>query len=349
VLWKRSFLTLSNSGGILNNTLGATSISVVSSSDVFNNQDISPELGITSTPVIDSARNLIYILALTKEVVGGNTYFVQRLHAINIADGTDACAPFLIGTTTGSNNNTNSTPIYVYGNGDGHVVDPYNGTGKNVVQFNALTENQRAALSLVNNNVYVSWASHGDNGPYHGWVVSWNVSNVTTSGFALSGVLNTCPNNGEDGVWQGGGGLVWEPNGSAFYFLTGNGNGEAPTLGSNGLPNNANYNEALVKAGWGMKITDFFIPSNVAALDGADSDFGSGAPILLPNPVTINGVATNVIVVGGKDGRLFVLNRNSLGHYNSTYDAALNAAPGGTVPVDDGGTLSQTAFYNGEL
>ncbi len=364
ILWQRSFTTLSNSSGILNNTLGATSITTVLATDV-NTQDINPTIGITGTPVVDSSRNLIYLVAKTKEVIGGTTYFVQRLHAINISNGTDATTPFLIGKTSGTN--SNSTSIYVYGTGDGSVTDPYNGTGKQVVQFNALTENQRAALTLVNNTVYVAWASHGDNGPYHGWVAAWSVANVTTSGFTLTGVLNTSPNDGEAGIWQGGSGLVFEPNGSAFYFLTGNGTGGAPTDGSNGLPTDADYNEALVKAqadpttsptnqnpnGWGLKIVSSFTPYNVAALDGADSDFGSGAPILLPNPVTINGVATNLIVAGGKDGRLFVLNRNNLGGYNATTDAALNDVSNGagdlTPPVQDAGTLSSPAFFNGNL
>ena len=363
VLWKRSFLTLANSGGILNNTLGASSISVVSSTDVYT-QDISPSIGITSTPVIDPTTNLIYLVTKTKEVVSGTTYFVQRLHAIKLADGTDAAAPYLIGETTGSN--TNATSIYVYGNGDGYVTDPYNNTGRAVVQFNALTENQRPALSLVNHTIYVSWASHGDNGPYHGWVVTWNVANITTSGFALSGVLNTSPNNGESGIWQSGGSLVFEADNSAFYFVTGNGNGGAPSLGTNGMPIGGNFNESLVKAqvdptttptnqntnGWGLKVVDFFIPSNVAALDGADSDFGSGAPILLP-PQTVNGQQMNLIVVGGKDGRIFVLNRNNLGHYNATTDAALNdvtnASGAKTPPNADGGTLSAPAYFNGHL
>ena len=69
---------------------------------------------------------------------------MQRLHAINVADGTDAAPSFVIGTTT--NGNTNNTPVYVNGTGDGNV----NG----VVQFNALRENNRPALSLVNGEVY---------------------------------------------------------------------------------------------------------------------------------------------------------------------------------------------------
>ena len=63
------------------------------------------------------------------------------------------------------------------------------------------------ALNLVKNQIYVEWASHGDNGPYHGWVVVWDVSNVKTTGFKMTGVLNTSPNNGLAGIWQGSGRL----------------------------------------------------------------------------------------------------------------------------------------------
>ncbi len=374
ILWQRSFLLASGAtqpAGDLNNTLGATVIAPVPNGDL-NSSDINPSIGITGTPVIDPATGLIYLSVKTKETIGGVAHYVQRIHAINISDGTDAVTPYLIGNTSGTN--TNSTSIYVYGTGDGNVVDPYNGTGKKVVQFNALREAQRCALSLITttvNNVtsktlYVSWASHGDNGPYHGMVVAWDVTNVTANGFQLKGVLNTSPNNGESGVWGGGGQLAFEPDGSAFYFMTGNGSGGAPTIGANGFPTDANYNEAVVKAtldpttsptnqsanGWGIKILDYFIPYNVAALDSADSDFGSGSPLLLPNSAGIPG-HTQLLIAGGKDGRLYVLDRNSLGHYNATNDnvvnAVLNSSGHMTPPNAISGTLSTPSYYNGRI
>src|SRR5205807_2149813 len=289
---------------------------------------------------------------------------VQRLHAININDGTDAATPVMIGDTT--NGNTNNTSIYVYGNGDGHVTDPYNGTGKQVVQFNALREAQRGALNLVNNQIYVEWASHGDNGPYHGWVVVWNIANVKTTGFQMTGVLCTSPNNGLSGIWQGGGRLVFEANGSAFYFETGNGSGGAPTLNANGFPTNANYNEALVKAvadptttptnqnpnGWGLKVADYFVPYNVSALDNADSDFGSGSPMLLPDSAGLPG-HPHLMVASGKEGKIYLIDRDNLGHFDPNNDHVLNAVPDGsghnTPPVQLGGSLGTAAFFNGKI
>ena len=168
ILWQRTFLDTTNPNDYLP---GATSVSTVSSSDVSSG-DINPEIGITGTPVIDPSTNILYVSVATKELVGSTTHFVQRLHAINLGDGTDAAPSFLTGDTT--NDNTNNTPIYVSGTGDGNVGG--------VVQFNALHEADRPALSLVNGIVYEEWASHGDVGPYHGWVVAWNVTNLSTQG-----------------------------------------------------------------------------------------------------------------------------------------------------------------------
>ncbi|WP_168221723.1 fibronectin type III domain-containing protein [Aquisphaera giovannonii] len=364
VLWRRSFLDPSNPGSgsqpDINNTLGATAITSVPNGDL-GSSDISPEVGITGTPVIDPSTNTLYVVTKTKETIGTGAHYVQRLHAINIADGTDRVTPYLIGDTRLSNN----TQIYVYGTGDGSVVDPYNGTGRKVVQFNAQREAQRMALSLVNGSLYASWASHGDNGPYHGFVTRWDVSNLA-NGMPLTGVLCVSPNDGEAGLWEGGGRLSFEANGSAFYFETGNGTGGAPALDAGGFPADANYNEALVKVvndpastptgqnpnGWGMKVADYFIPYNVAALDAADQDFGSGGPLILPDSAGIPG-HPHLIVAAGKQGKIYLIDRDNMGKYNATNDNVLNAVVNGsgnsTPPVQIGGSLSTPAYFNGAL
>jgi hypothetical protein len=363
ILWQRSFLDAGNPSGDINNTLGAAAITTVPYTDV-NSDLLSPEIGITGTPVIDPSTNLLYVVVMTKETIAGSAHYVQRLHAINLSDGTDAASPALIGDTT--NGNANNTQVYVYGSGDGFVTDPYNGTGKPVVQFNALRENQRGALSLVNNEVYVDWASFGDVGPYHGWIVVWDVSNVKTSGLQMKGVFNSSPNDGLAGIWESGGALAFEADGSAFYFETGNGSGGPPTLNANGFPTNANYNEALVKMtadpttsptnqnpnGWGLKVIDYFIPYNVAALDGADSDFGSGAPLILPDSAGIPN-HPHLLLASGKEGEIYVVDRDNLGHFNPSGDNVLNAVPNGNgnnaPPVQIAGALSTAAFFNGKI
>ena len=369
VLWKRSFTSLTAGyvgttvGSNINNTLSATLIQAVPSGDT-GSDNVSPEVGITGTPVIDPATNTMYVLVKTRETIGGVLHYIQRLHAINLTDGTDRSQPYVIGNTTGTN--TNTTPIYVYGTGDGNVVDPYNATGKRVVQFNALREHHRGAISLVGSSIYVQWASHGDNGPYHGWVVKWDISNITTTGFQLKGALNTSPNNGLSGIWGGGGRLSFEPDGSAFYFETGNGSGGNPVLGANGLPTSANYTESVVKVtndpattptsqnpnGWGMKVVDFFTPYNTAALDAADQDFGSGSPIVLPDSAGIPG-HPHLLLASGKEGKIYLIDRDNLGKFDPGNDHVLNAVPDGaghsTPPVQLGGSLSTPAYFNGKI
>jgi hypothetical protein len=202
-LWKRSFIDPAN---------GITS---VPQPDVISG-DIVPEIGITGTPAIDPATKTMYVVPKTKEVVNGVAHYVQRLHAIDITTGATT-AMVTIGDTTGSNNNT--TNISVLGGGDGSV----NG----VLSFNALKENQRPALALINGLVYVTWASHGDNGPYHGWVVGYNESNI---GAGPAQILNTSPNGSASGIWMSGGGLAFDAQNN-IYMATGNGfgTGFAPT------------------------------------------------------------------------------------------------------------------------
>ncbi len=359
ILWQRTFLDTTNSNDFLP---GATAVSTIPNGDT-GSDDINPEIGITSTPVIDASTNIIYVLPNTKEFVGADAYYVQRLHAINISDGNDAAPSFLIGSTT--NGNTNNTPIAVNGTGDGNV----NG----VVQFNALRENNRTALSLVNGQVYAEWASHGDNGPYHGWVARWNVTALSTKGMVLSGVLCTDPNGGEGGIWSGGGGLTFDPdetvNGQpVFYFETGNGDprGGPPPLDASGFPSDDDYYESLVKVefnpstaadpnanGWGMNIVDYFTPYNVNALDDADEDFGSGSPLVLPDSAGIPG-HPHLIVAAGKEGTIYLLDRDNLGNFNNNADNVLNSVYNpstgvSTPPVLINGSLSTPAYYHGTL
>jgi hypothetical protein len=253
-----------------------------------------------------------------------------------------------MGDTTGAN--TNQSPISVPGTGDGNV--------SGVVQFNALRAHGGGALSLVGGSLYAVFASHGDNGPFHGWVVRWDVSSLATKGFQLSGVLNTSPNGGMGGISQDGSKLTFEPDGSAFYFVTDGGGA--------GTVANGNYYEALVKVtndpsttstnpnvnGWGMRVSDYFIPYNVNGLSASDVDLGSGGVLLLPDSAGIPG-HPHLLVTGGEEGKLYLVDRDNLGHFSPTADNVLNAVPNGTgittPPVQIGGTLSTPAFFEGTI
>jgi hypothetical protein len=202
-LWQRSFIDPAN---------GVTS---VPQPDVISG-DIVPEIGITGTPVIDPATNTMYVVVKTKEMAGSVAHYVQRLHALDITTGQDRAVNGVvtIGDTTigGSDGGyTDNTPVFVMGTGAGS-----DGTTS---RFNALRESNRAALMMTGGNVYIAWASHGDNGPYHGWVVGYRASDLS-----LQKVFNTSPNGSASGIWESGGSLGVDAAGN-LYFATGNGFG----------------------------------------------------------------------------------------------------------------------------
>ena len=222
-------------------------------------------------------------------------------------------------------------------------------------------------LSLENGTLYVAWASHNDATPYHGWIVSWDVSQLATKGFQLSGAFNDSPNGGQAGFWEGGGTLAWELDGSAFYVETGNGlfNKGVTGLDANGFPVDGNYYNALLKIvrdsttpttqninGWGMHVADYFIPYNSQALDTADQDFGSGGSMLLPDSAGIAG-HPHLMVASGKQGKIYLVDRDNMGKFDPNNDHVVNAVPDGsghnTPPVQLGGSLSTPAYYNGKI
>ena len=349
----------------------------VPSTDV-NSGNIVPEIGITGTPVIDPNNNTLYLVAETLGTVSGTNQYVQQLHAIDITSGAEKFGgPVVIGKTTNPSNNTfiNNTQIYVYGTGDGtdSVTDPYNGTGKQVVQFNAMRELQRSALtySQVNNAVYIPYASNNDTTPYHGWILAYDPGTL-----ALKGVFNDTPNGSQGGIWESGGGVV--ENGSNLYFETGNGtfdggNGDPANMNStspapgpvtgldgNGFPVNGDYGDSFVnispdttstptnqnKNGWGLKVADYFTPYNQLYLSTVDQDLGSGGPTLVPDSAFSGGF---LIIGGGKEGRIYLINPTNMGKFNVS-DHVLqetDAIPG--EPPGGQGLFASPAFFNNSV
>ena len=270
VLWQTSFLDPAN---------GVTT--VPAPADV-NTSDLTPEIGITSTPVIDPATGLIYVLAQTKQVIGTDTadpHYIQTLHALNLATGQESpVGPTVVADTTYNQ----ATGVYTYNSGP-----TVNGTGDGSVNgkvtYNALREFQRAALTLVNGTIYFASASHGDNGPYHGWVLGYDAQTL-----ALKAAFNTTPNGGEGGIWQAGGQVASDAAGN-LYIETGNGTfgdgtSNANQLLADGRPIGGDYGDSFIKLavdpttsptdqnsnGWGLKVADYFTPYNQLALSNAD-------------------------------------------------------------------------------
>jgi hypothetical protein len=290
----------------------AHGITTVSPNDILCN-DIIPEVGITGTPVIDGSTNTLYVVAKTKE----QGQVVQRLHALDITTGKDrAGSPVLIQTS-------------VPGSGAG--------SSNGVVSFNPLSQNQRTALLLLNGVVYIAWASHCDNDPYHGWVIGYN---ATTLKQVPGAVYNTSPNGTRAGIWHSGGGLAGESAGY-IYFATGNGTFDVNTGG-------LDVGDSIVKLTTqnGLHRVDYFTPFNQACLEAADTDLGSGGVLLLPT--------STELICAGKEGRVYVLNRNKMGQYTpianpcnnqnlTNVDKVLQELPPGTIV---GGVFHTPAYWS---
>jgi hypothetical protein len=241
----------------------------VNSGDV-NTSDISPDIGIVGTPVIDANTNTIYVVSKSKN----DSSFHQRLHALNLSDGSERFGgPQEINFSSGSAN------------------------------FNPLTQNQRAGLALVGGVVYVAYASHGDNPVYYGWVVGYNASNLSQVS-----VFNDDPGAGFGGIWMSGGAPAAD-SGNNLYVITGNGI----------FDGNTQFGDSFLRlsTGGGINVTGFFSPNDQDSLMRVDLDLGSGgAAILVDQPTAPN----HLVIGGGKEGTLYLLNRDNLGG-NTSNDA----------------------------
>ena len=250
---------------------GGTPIPIGTLTNGFTTGNIIGNVGIESTPVIDLSTNTMYLLARTLE--GGN--YVQRLHALDIASGAEKF----------------SGPVVITAS----VPGTGGGSSGGTLSFDPKRQNQRAGLALANGVVIISWASHEDIGPYHGWVMAYNASNLQQAG-----VFNTTPNGNNGGIWQAGRAPVIDSIGNA-YFITGNGDWDG----------SRNFGDSMLKLGTSgaLSLADWFTPDNQATLNSKDWDLGSSGLMSIP--------ATNLLAGGGKEGKLYLLNTASLGHEQS--------------------------------
>jgi hypothetical protein len=262
--------------------------------------DIQPLVGITATPVIHltgPGAGFIYVLAKTKESDGAGGYvYVQRLHALYITTGTEPqVGPKVIQAT-------------VNGVGDGN-------DGKGHISFNPLIQNNRPGLLYFSNGttnlVVLAWASHGDNGPYHGWIMAYDPSSLRQVS-----VLNTTPNAtsaaggsyplAAGGIWQSG--AAPASDGTSIYLSTGNGLFD---------PSTQAYGDSVLKLSPTLSVLDYFAPYTQESLNLNDGDLGSGGVMLIPNDPVYNPTAS-LMVQAGKDGTLHILNTANLGQYNAS-------------------------------
>ncbi len=278
---------------------------------------VTPQIGVTSTPVIDRSRGshgAIYLVAMSKDANGN---YHQRLHALDLTTG----AELFGGPTT--------------------VQATYPGTGDDSSAGNLVFDpkqyKERPGLLEIGTTIYTMWSSHCDARPYTSWVMSYDANTL-----AQTSVLNLVPNGSEGGIWMAGTAPAADASGN-IYFMVGNGDFDT-TLNASGFPTNANCGNCYVKLTSTAPITllDYFTPLNTVAESDSDTDFGSGGPLLLPDLVDASGNTRHLAVGSGKDSVIYVVDRDNLGKFNGGQDNIYQQISGQL----GGGVWSKPSYFN---
>ncbi len=242
--------------------------------------DLQPEVGVTGTPVIDPATNILYVV--TKSVVLGtaNTFY-QRLHAVDITSGAEKAG----------------SPIVISGS--------YTPAGGTAVTFDSQQHLQRTGLTFANGNVYVAFSAHEDKGPGYGWMMSYNYSGTA---FNQKNIINVAPVAGKAGIWMSGGAPAADASGN-IYFITGNGPFDVNSGGTN-------YGNSMMKLSPTLGILGYYTPSTEVANSLLDRDLGAGGAAIMADLPEGNTVR-HAMIFGGKESRLFVADRDNPGGYDA--------------------------------
>lgn len=261
-------------------------------SDSRNCTDLTPELGVTATPVIDrrsGPHGTIYVVAMSKDAAGN--YF-QRLHALDLITGAEEFG------------------------GPKDIVATYPGTGDNSVNGNVVFDpkqyKDRAGLVLHNGVIYTTWTSHCDDRPYTGWIIAYNETTL-----AQVRVLNLAPNGNSGTIWQSGAAPAVDSEGF-FYAMVGNGTFET-TLDVHGFPNHRDFGNCFVKllaTNNALQVADYWTMFDTVAESERDQELGSGGPLVLPDMTDSNGNTRRLVVGAGKDGHIYLADRHNMGKFN---------------------------------
>jgi hypothetical protein len=261
-------------------------------------EGISPIIGITSTPVIDTSSGTIYVLSDTLE--SGSRVF--RLHALSITTGAEKFG------------------------GSKVVTGSVSGTGRDSVNGTITLERscyQRSALALNGSNVYIAFGHCA-----HGWILAYNKSTL-----ARTIVFNSTPNGAGGAFWNSGGTFAIDGSGNMFIISAVDAGDPA-----------SGYNDSFLKFSSALSVLDFFMPSNEAFLRKNDADLGSGDAVLMPDNSSGH---PHELIGGGKDGRIFVINRDNMGKFNSTTDQVIQKVQTGTQEFDN--IFSTPGYWNGHI
>jgi hypothetical protein len=275
---------------------------------------ITPEIGVTSTPVIDRTAGIIYAVAMS---VDGSSNYHQRLHALDITTGAE-----LLGGPT-------------------DITASYTGTGA-PTSFNPAQHAERAGLLLSGGTIFTTWTSHCDVAPYSGWVIAFSASTL-----ARSAVLNVAADsqNGPS-IWMSGGGPAADSSGNV-YLITANGDFDT-ALDANGFPNHGDFGNSFLKiapASGGLTVADYFAQHDTVARSSQDADLGSGGELLLPDMNDSTGKTRHLVVGAGKDTNIYLVDRDAMGKFNSATNNIVQTLSG----VLPGGVWSTPAYFNNTL
>jgi hypothetical protein len=287
-------------------------------SDARGCVQVVPEIGVTSTPVIDraaGAHGTLYVVAMS---IDAQSNFHQRLHALDVTTGAELL------------------------NGPTDISATFPAAGTATSSFDPKSYEERAALLLLNGTIYTSWTSHCDFSPYGGWIITYAASSL-----ARNGALNVAANSSSGpAIWMSGGGPAVDSSGN-IYLLTANGVFET-TMDANGFPSGQDFGNSFLKisnVGAGLKVLDYFTMFNEVAESNGDLDLGSGGGMLLPDLMDSTSTVRHLMVGAGKDGNIYVVDRDSMGKFNASTNQNYQTLGG----VLAGGIWSTPAYFNGTV
>lgn len=295
----------------VNFTNSSTGETTIGAADVLGCLSIEPELGITGTPVIDPSTETLYVVAST--ILKGQ--FIHRLHALDITTGAERPgSPVAIEAS-------------VPGTGDGF--------SQQTVAFHPYLYKNRAGLLLLNGVIYTAWASHCDSGPYHGWLIAYDAASLRQMA-----IYNESPNAFQGSLWMGGAAPAADANGN-IYVVSGNGPFDGDSNGSD-------LGDSFIKLSPsnGLAIADYFTPFDQLNLNRGDIDLGSSGPLLLPDQAG-SPAHPHLMTGAGKEGRIYLIDRDQMGHFHSADDSQIVQSVSGAVgPVYGGAAyFNNTLFY----
>ena len=269
-------------------------------------ESIAPEIGITSTPVIDPTTQTLYVVAMTAESSADN--YVHRLHALDIATGAERPG----------------SPVVI------EASVPGIGDGNTMVTFKPWLYKQRTGLLLLNGVVYTGWTSHCDAGNYHGWLIGYDSKTLQqAAAFVVT------PDWYEGALWQGGAAPAADGNGNIFV-VSGNGTFTAAEGGSD-------LGESVIKLSTtkGLSVADYFSPYNNVELSEHELDLGSSGALLLPDEAG-SPAHPHLLVTGSKEGRVYVIDRDNMGHFQPSGDTQIVQS----LPSMLGPIVGVPAYFN---